>query len=96
MQLSALKAHGIDTFCSQVEQFERLRRTSGEFAARRKNQSLAWLWDLIQARLQTDFKNHPAVRGALPHALCDVSEGRVAPSAAARTLLGLFEDSAAP
>jgi hypothetical protein len=31
------------------------------------------------------------VRQALPQTLCDVSEARVAPSAAARALLDLFE-----
>jgi LAO/AO transport system kinase len=51
------------------------------------------LWDLIQARLQSDFKHHPQVRHALPQTLADVREARLAPSAAARALLKLFESS---
>jgi LAO/AO transport system kinase len=49
------------------------------------------MWDIIRARLLADFRDHAAVRAALPQALHDVGDGRIAPSAAARTLLNLFE-----
>jgi LAO/AO transport system kinase len=91
MPMSALKGQGIDAFWHNVEEFHRLRAVSGEFAERRKSQSLAWMWDIVQARLQAEFKSHPAVRAALPETLRDVSEARVAASSAARHLLKLFE-----
>jgi LAO/AO transport system kinase len=91
MQISALKGQGIAAFWTHVETFHQLRRASGEFDARRKHQALAWMWDIIQARLQADFRHHPAVREALRHTLRDVAEARVAPSSAARSLLDLFE-----
>ncbi len=91
MQLSALKAEGIAPFWGHVEEFHRLRRASGEFAARRKQQALAWMWDSVHAGLQANFRRNPRVREALPRTLSDVSEARVAPSAAARALLELFE-----
>jgi len=95
MRLSALKAQGLDEFWQRVERFHALRRASGEFDARRRHQSLAWMWDIIHARLHADFRAHAAVRAALPTALDDVSAARVAPSAAARTLLNLFEQTTA-
>jgi LAO/AO transport system kinase len=91
IQISALKNQGITAFWSQVEQFHTERRAAGQFEARRKQQALSWTWDIIQARLQADFKQHAAVREALPATLRDVADSRVAPSAAARTLLDLFE-----
>ena len=91
MQISALKNQGIEEFWTNVEQFHQQRRASGEFDARRKQQALAWMWDIIQARLQADFRHHAAVRQALPQALQDVTAARVAPSVAARSLLNLFE-----
>jgi LAO/AO transport system kinase len=91
MQLSALKAVGVDAFIAHVDRFHALRHASGELAARRQRQSMAWMWDLIHAQLQTDFKQHPAVREQLPQWLADVRASRVAPSAAARALLALFE-----
>jgi LAO/AO transport system kinase len=51
----------------------------------------AWMWDIIHARLQADFKHHPAVREALPQALREVADARLAPSSAARRLLDRFE-----
>ena len=91
MQLSALKAQGIDTFWSAVEEFHAKRRASGEFDARRKQQALAWMWDIVHARLYADFRHHAAVRNALTATVRDVTEARVAPSSAARSLLNLFE-----
>ena len=91
LTMSALKIDGFETFWAAVEAFHARRRASGEFAARRKDQALAWMWDIIQARLQTDFRQHPAVRNALPQTLTDVTAARIAPSVAARSLLNLFE-----
>ena len=91
MRISALKSQGIAEFWALVEQFRTAHQTSGEFAARRKSQALSWMWDLIHARLQTDFRHHPAVRAALHDTLHGVAEARIAPSVAARSLLDLFE-----
>jgi len=93
MRMSALKGDGIAAFWSHVEQFHAQRRASGDFDARRKKQALAWMWDLIHARLQADFRHHPAVREALHDTLRDVADLRTTPSSAARTLLDLFERS---
>ncbi|WP_341887966.1 methylmalonyl Co-A mutase-associated GTPase MeaB [Variovorax sp. YR752] len=92
MQLSALKALGVDAFWAAVTTFHERRRASGEFDVRRRQQSLAWMWDIVHARLRADFEHHPAVRAALPGTLREVSDARIAPSAAARALLQLFEN----
>ena len=91
LQVSALKGDGIDSFWAQVEQFHRQRRASGEFEARRTQQVLAWMWDIVHACLQADFHAHAAVREALPQMLLDVSEARIAAPVAARALLDRFE-----
>ena len=91
MPMSALKGDGLGAFWSAVQEFHRLQRASGAFAARRKKQALAWMWDTVHARLQADFRQHPAVRQALPDTVRDVTEAQVAPSVAARRLLDLFE-----
>jgi len=87
MPLSALKGEGLDAFIAQVDRFTALRQSSGEWAERRHQQAQSWMWDLIQARLQSDFRQHPAVRERLPQLLDAVRSARVAPSAAARELL---------
>lgn len=90
MTLSALRAQGVDAFWATVDDLARQRKSSGAFDARRRSQALAWMWDMVQARLQADFRQHPDVRVALPRTIADVAEARIAPSAAARQLLGLF------
>ncbi len=96
ISLSALKGQGLAAFIAQIDRFHALRRASGQFAERRQQQSLAWMWDLIQARLQSDFRQHPAVRAQLPHLTAEVRDARVAPSVAARALLSLFESPISP
>ncbi len=93
MQLSALKGQGIDAFWRQVQAFAGHARASGAFDARRRSQSLAWMWDLVHARLQADFRHDAAVRELLPATLDDVAAARVAPSAAARALLDRYHRS---
>ena len=90
MQMSALKGQGLETFLAHVDRFHALRRASGELEARRQQQAMAWMWDLVHARLQADFHHHPAVRQALPQVLSDVTHARIAPSSAARLLLSRF------
>jgi len=91
LQLSALKGEGIAVFWTEVERIVEERRGCGAFDERRRQQALAWMWDTVHAQLLADFHASPAVRQALPQTLRDVGEARVAPSAAARVLLDLFE-----
>jgi LAO/AO transport system kinase len=91
LTLSALAGTGIDAFWQAVQTEAQRRRKSGAFDARRRAQRQAWLWDSIQSRLLADFKQHPAVRAALESALAAVDAAQVAPTAAARSLLALFE-----
>jgi LAO/AO transport system kinase len=93
LQLSALKYQGITNFCDTVDRFIQRRRGNGEFEARRQQQGMAWMWDLIHASLQSDFRRHPAVRAALAPTESAVRERRTAPSSAARELLRLFTRS---
>ncbi|MEY2624493.1 MAG: methylmalonyl Co-A mutase-associated GTPase MeaB [Gammaproteobacteria bacterium] len=91
MRGSALKGDGLEAFWSNVADFRALRERSGEFAERRRQQALTWMWDEVHARLVADFRDSAAVCAALPKTIDDVTHARVAPSSAARRLLDLFE-----
>jgi LAO/AO transport system kinase len=90
LQASAATGAGVDALWAEVERFVAERRASGAFDERRRGQSIAWLWDLVQARLMGGFRGHPAVREALPGALDDVAAARTAATVAARRLLDLY------
>src|SRR6185503_14017267 len=47
LQLSALKALGLDRFWTTVERFRQLQQASGKLESRRSHQALAWMWERI-------------------------------------------------
>ena len=87
LQCSALKQQGVAQLWEALEAWIVERRQSGAFEARRQQQSVAWMWSLVQTRLMASFKSHPAVREALPTTLAAVAAQQLAPTAAARALL---------
>ncbi|MDP2005814.1 MAG: methylmalonyl Co-A mutase-associated GTPase MeaB [Rubrivivax sp.] len=90
LQMSALKGTGLPAFWQAVTAQREARQASGEVARRRQRQDDAWMWERIQAGLQQRFRQHPAVRAALPGISADVTAGRLAASVAARRLLDLM------
>ena len=87
MQLSALQGTGVDAFWAKVLAFKALQLACGKYNSRRQNQTLAWMWERIDAGLKQAFRQHPAVQALLPKLTLDVLEGRVAASTAARNML---------
>ena len=87
IQLSALKVEGLDRFWDAVSQFRRLQTANGALLARRRAQTLTWMWEQIEAGLKHDFRQHPRVRELLPATSAEVAAGRLPASTAARQLL---------
>ena len=90
LQLSALKGSGLETFWRAVSTFRDQRRAGGQLVQRRRQQDRAWMWERVEAGLRQRFRQHPAVRTALPGFIDDVEGGRLAASVAARRLLDLM------
>lgn len=95
LQLSALRASGLDAFWDAVTRFRDLRTRGGQLEARRRHQALAWMWERIESGLKQAFRDKPAVQALLPALTTDVEQGRIAASTAARRLLHAM-DSALP
>ncbi|MHB8950202.1 MAG: methylmalonyl Co-A mutase-associated GTPase MeaB [Rhodoferax sp.] len=87
IQMSALQGQGVDTFWAAVLQFRALQLDSGRLGTRRQQQSLAWMWERIDAGLKHAFREHPQVKQLLPELTAQVLEGRMAASTAARNML---------
>ena len=90
LQLSALQATGLADFWGVVSRFRDQRQASGAFDERRHAQDQAWMWERIEAGLRLRFRQHAAVRQALPDTTSAVRAGRLAASVAARRLLDLL------
>ena len=89
LSTSALRSEGLAEFWRAVEAHRDALQASGEFAAKRRRQALAWMWALIESGLDRRFRAHPAVRAALPNLISAVEAGSVTPTAAARELLDM-------
>ena len=87
---SALSGDGLTDFWQRVEHFQSTSEASGAFHKKRKHQALVWLWDLVRAELECQFRSHREVASRLDEIEEDVRAGRVAPTSAARQLLECF------
>ena len=85
--LSALHKEGITDFWAQVEKYQAALTPTGEFAARRRQQALSWMWQLIDSGLRRHFRHHPRVQKNLPALTRSVEQGHTTPAAAAYALL---------
>ena len=94
IQLSALRAQGVDSFWDKVLEFRHLQEKNRRFALRRQKQALSWMWERIDAGLKQAFAQHPAVKSLLPKLTQEVLEGRVAASTAARNMLSAHTEKA--
>jgi LAO/AO transport system kinase len=80
---SALTGKGIDELWTQITRHrERLTR-SGEFAQRRREQQVRWMWAMVEERLLGRLRSDPAVKARLPELEEAVAAGRLAPALAA-------------
>jgi LAO/AO transport system kinase len=96
MQLSALKAQGVDRFWETVSRFREQQTAGGQLAARRQHQALAWMWERIESGLKDKFRHHPEVGALLPALTREVEQGKVAASTAARQLLAAMDAGSRP
>ena len=84
---SALHKEGIADFWAAIENYRAALTPTGEFAAKRQQQSLSWMWQLIDSGLRQHFRHHPRVRENLAALTRSVEQGHTTPAAAAYALL---------
>lgn len=87
---SALTGEGVEASWAVVEAFREATQATGSFAAQRRDQTLGWVRQMVDAHLRASFHAHPAVREALPELERQVAEGQIPPTAAVTRLIELF------
>jgi LAO/AO transport system kinase len=87
---SALHNQGIDTVWEAIERRYSQMKESGELADRHRQQSIRWLWNIIDERIRQAVRNHSAVSEIRDGLERDVRAGRIAPESAARQMLEAF------
>lgn len=89
---SAVNRSGLDEIWEMVQQHRRQSSDTGELQAIRREQSLAWMWAMIEEGLKERFHRNEAVSKQLPAWTEAVRSGRKTPAAAARKLLFLLDN----
>jgi LAO/AO transport system kinase len=83
---SALAGTGIAELWSQVRAHRERMTQSGELAARRRDQQVKWLHDMLEERVFARLRSDASLRGKLKQAEAAVAEGRLAPTLAVEQL----------
>jgi LAO/AO transport system kinase len=87
---SALEGQGVDEVWETIEEHRNIIETSGTLVCRRREQSRAWMWKLIDEGVASAFRSQPGMAGAIAIEEEAVEAQKTTPSAAARTLLARF------
>ncbi|MBK8208912.1 MAG: methylmalonyl Co-A mutase-associated GTPase MeaB [Rhodospirillales bacterium] len=86
---SALKNLGLDEVWQRLEEYRTKLDASGEFQEKRRQQRWKAMWSMLQDRMMTDLRTHPAVVAALPSVRDDLHDGRLTVTLAVDKLLAL-------
>jgi len=88
---SALTLDGIDEIWQVILEHRRKMEATGEMAEKRRQQSLDWMWALVEEGLLNRFYKNPGVEKSLPKIVKSVEEGKTGPTVAAHKLLYLHD-----
>lgn len=88
---SALTGKGIPEIWEMIKEFEKVTKASGVFIQRRKEQSLEWVFRMVEDGLKDSFYNHPKVKEELPKLKEKILEGKLPATTAAEYLHNLLK-----
>jgi len=93
MAVSALEDQGIAEIWQTVLEHHEIMRANGAFDERRREQSRAWLWKLLEEGIDRAFREQPGMIEAIKREEEAVAAQKTTPAVAARTLLQAFRKS---
>jgi len=84
---SALTGAGIAALWQNVLDHRHAMTASGEFAARRREQQVKWMWSMLETRMMARLRSEAAIRSKVKKIETEVAEGRIAPALAADQIM---------
>jgi LAO/AO transport system kinase len=88
---SALTGDGIPDLWQNILGHRERLTASGEFAARRREQQVKWMWAMLEERLFSRLRSDPALRAKLPRIEAQVAAGKLAPTAAVEEIAAMLD-----
>ncbi len=83
---SALTGTGMDTLWQKILDHRTAMNASGEFAARRREQQVKWMWSMLEQRMMARLRSDPAIRAKVKKTEAEVADGRVTPAVGAEQI----------
>ena len=90
LTISGLKDMGLDNLWQAITDHKHALTTSGEYQARRQNQNVKWMHELLEQGLMDILNSRDNVRIELQTLEGEVRDGRVTPQLAVEKLLSLL------
>ena len=88
---SALTGAGIAELWQKVLDHRAAMTASGEFASRRREQQVKWMWSMLESRMMARLRSDAAIRAKVKKIEGEVAEGRIAPALAAETIAEMLQ-----
>lgn len=88
---SALTEDGIDVLWQKILDHRTAMNASGDFAARRREQQVKWMWSMLEDRLKAKLRSDPVIRAKVKQTEAAVADGRMTPTVAADTVSALLD-----
>jgi len=87
---SALTGSGIDVLWQKVLDHRAAMNASGEFAARRQDQQVKWMWSMLEQRMMARLRADASVRAKVKKIEAEVAGGRTSPALAAEQIADML------
>ena len=88
---SALTGDGIAKLWQKVLDHRKAMNASGDFAARRREQQVKWMWSMLEQRMLARLRSEASVRTKVRKIEAEVAEGHLTPALAAEQILELLQ-----
>jgi len=87
---SALTGAGIAELWQKILDHRTAMNASGDFAARRREQQVKWMWSMLEQRMMARLRADASTRAKMKRIENDVADGRLTPAVAAQQIVELL------
>ena len=87
---SAMTGQGIAELWQKVLDHRTAMSASGEFAERRRQQQVKWMWTLLEQRMMARLRSDPVIRARVKKIETEVADGRITPTLAAERIAAML------
>lgn len=88
---SGLTGAGIAELWQKILDHRKAMSASGEFAKRRREQQVKWMWSMLEQRMMARLRSDASLRSRVKKIEADVADGRVSPALAAEQVAEMLK-----